>query len=218
MQQAWGWPPPADAASRRADTGDPTAAGISHGPSQRPRAVPSAPPLVNVPRIAAQDVAAAVRRVVAARGAGWCRRAAASGVASQEGTQLLSAVLEDLARAHRMDRGPFAGAKGADAVRDAQRGPQPDPDRPMRQLLAWRLGVCVTDLLLYVDSAAAAMEQEQHGVRADAKAARPGGSGGQRAKQSPREVTAQYYGFSSPTQRQQQQQSRGQLKASDLHG
>ncbi|GFR44712.1 hypothetical protein Agub_g5712, partial [Astrephomene gubernaculifera] len=151
----------------------PAAAAAAGGPPGQP---PSAPPLpayaqdpgAAIPHISAFDVAAAVRRQLAVRGVKACRAAAAAGVASAQGAALVSAVLEDVAAAAGMPVVPTASncnppgqqSQAGPAPRSGHSASQPLPQQPCTPL-AWRLGVAVFDLLLYVNIAAAAIEGEQ---------------------------------------------------------
>eukprot|EP00198_Chlamydomonas_reinhardtii_P012034 XP_001701371.1 predicted protein [Chlamydomonas reinhardtii] len=108
------------------------------------------------PPLSAFDVAAALRRVAAARGLAWCRAAASGNVASsQPHTALVAAVLEEL------DRGLRALAVHEERIA-AHLSRYPAEVRATA--LALRLGVLVCDLQLYVEVAVAALREEQWGA------------------------------------------------------
>ncbi|GIL57408.1 hypothetical protein Vafri_12585, partial [Volvox africanus] len=114
------------------------------------------PPLMGpFPRITAYDVAVAVRHRLVSEGIDKCRRAAAGGVWSADGMMLVLDVLTSMALAAKV---PVA-VKGSIEFRV--------------RTLGCRLGVLVNDLLLYVNIAEIAIQEEQVGaLRGAAGAAR----------------------------------------------
>ncbi|KXZ46648.1 hypothetical protein GPECTOR_41g612 [Gonium pectorale] len=139
-----------------------------------------------IPRISAYDVAAAVRRCVTRCPPDESRAAAAAGVASSRGASLVCQVLQDVSDVAAAAAAAAATAGGG-AARDASPG-GPIPPRQklpaweLAQQLSWQMGVVVSDLLLYVNIAIAAIEDEKQAALrgaaglARAPAAPPSGS------------------------------------------